>query len=144
MLAKFCRLTANTKLSCDAAIEDQDRLIDRKGDAASNGSWIIQTALIIFRPPEPTNMARISTNIQGAQEIYKWAKDVVSSLEHTQLHLRHARFFLKGLEDNLRKYGLVDLSVEELDRELKDFLAQIDNSTKAVKINTDAWRSLQR
>lgn len=68
----------------------------------------------------------------------------MSSLEHTQLHLRHASFFLKGLEDNLRNQDLVDLSVEELDRELKDFLAHVDNSTKAVKINTDAWRSLQR
>ncbi|KAL8659150.1 MAG: hypothetical protein Q9202_007251 [Teloschistes flavicans] len=158
MLQKFTALTKIAEMICDAAIKDLD---DAASDeswiirAASDKSWIIGAASVIVRLPvwfrESGDMARIISNIQGAQEIHEWAKCVASNLEHTKLRLGHARHFLAYanyllgyLEWQLDMSNLVSVPAVDWDRELMEFLAQMDDGVKAVKANTDKWHGLQQ
>ncbi|KAL8692781.1 MAG: hypothetical protein Q9218_002252 [Villophora microphyllina] len=143
MLQRFISLTHTTEAIRDAAINDQKRLLAEKNHAASNMNWVGRSLVALLHLPESSEMAQISKNVKGAQEIHAWSEGVVSGLQRGQSQLKFSKVYIADLEQKIQKYSVIGPPDNDRDRHVLEFLAQVSSGAKAVEANTDAWRQMR-
>lgn len=144
LLQAFIKLEHATREISKASVEEYQRLLSAKQEVAAQFDWLLRAAIQLLVLPEPWALARISKNIEMAQDIHGWSYGVVIWLEHMTTELRHAKLKIHRLMENLRNHNTVKWGFDELDDEMEALRAQWANGTSMLQTNTAARHQLQR
>ena len=142
VLQQHMVLNSTTNAIRQSSLQDRQRLLLIKEETASQWNWLTRSSVHIFRLAEPED-PKISQNIDLAQSIHEWAEGVVDILQRVTLHMKYAKIEIGALMETLNKYGTVTWDVQDKDRKLQEFLAQISEGLDILSFNHAAWLQLQ-
>lgn len=143
VLQEYITLTSTTEVIRQSSLQDQQRLLSIKEQTASQLDWIVRTAVQLFGLSEPEDLAKISQNVELAQDIHQWAQNVVDLLQRVTIHLKYAKTNTGSLMEIISKHGTITWDAVDKDREIMEFLAQMSEGVKILEYNTAAWVQLQ-
>ena len=143
VLQQYIVLTSTTNAVRQSSVQDQQRLLLIKEETASQWNWLTRASIHMFGLSEPEDLAKISQNMDLAQGIHKWAEGVVDILQRVTLHIKYAKINIGSLMETLNKYGTVTWDVDDKDRKLQEFLAQVSEGQELLSSNRAGWLQLQ-
>ena len=143
VLRQYVLLTSTTDAIRQSSLQDRQRLLSIKEETASQWNWLTRASIQMFDLAEPEDLAKLSQNMDLAQSIHEWTEGVVEELQRVKLHLKYAKINIGSLMETLKKYGTVTWDVQDKDRKLQEFLAQISEGQGLLSTNYAAWLQLQ-
>ena len=146
VLQDYIKLISTTEEIRESSLDDRQRLLVIKEQTASRLNWVIRASIQLFMLPEPEDLAKISKNVELAQDIYQWAQNVVvlvHLLKRVTLHLQYAKISISSLIEIISKHGTVTWDAIDKNREIEAFLAQFSESVELLAHNTTAWVQLE-
>ena len=142
VLGEFIALAHTAETIRDSTIQDRERYLWMKEETASQRLWVFRASIYVLRFSEPENLAKISQNIELADDIYEWAQDIVDLLQRATLHLKCAKTIVGSLIGTLREFGTVTWDVADKDHKIQEFLALIGEGQQLLTDNRAAWFKL--
>ena len=142
VLGEFMALATTAETIRDSTIQDRERYLRMKEETASQRFWAFRASIYILGFPEPENLAKISQNIELADDIYEWAQDIVNVLHRATVHLQCAKTIVGSLIGTLHEFGTVTWDVADKDHKIQEFLALISEGQQLLTYNREAWYQL--
>ncbi|KAL9067436.1 MAG: hypothetical protein Q9161_006868 [Pseudevernia consocians] len=141
VLQQYTVLNSTTNAIRQSSLQDRQRLLLIKEETASQWNWLTRASIHMFGLAEPED-PKISQNMDLAQSIHELAEGVVDILQRVTLHMKYAKINIDSLVETLNKNGTVTWDVQDKDRKLQEFLAQISEGQELPPFNRAGWLQL--
>ena len=102
VLQRFYNLAFTTENIRQSCLQEEQRLLSIKGVTASHINWLIRAAMQYGILLESEEIAKISRNVERADDIHEWSKGIIKLLEHITIHLEHAKVQVGSLMEILK------------------------------------------
>ena len=143
VLQRFHNLAFTTENIRESCLQEEQRLLSIKGVMASHINWLMRAAMQYGIVPASEEIAKISRNVELADDIHEWSKGIVKLLEHITIHLKYAKVQMGSLMEILRAGGTIKWTEDTKNAEFMEFLAQIAEGFALLMDNSAAWDQLQ-
>ena len=143
VLGEFIVLASTAETIRDSTIQDRERYLGMKEETASQLFWAFRASIYALRFSEPEHLAKISQNIELADDIYEWAQDIVDVLQRATLHLQCAKTIVGSLIRTLHEFGTITWDVADKDHKIQEFLALIWKGQQLLTYSREAFVKLQ-